>query len=377
MKSRYTAVVAVIIATVLVVAAYWSQRLDQEELNDVNSIRAAAILNLTGPAARFDAPKQKTLQIAQKRIGELYPNVPLEVRVFDGGSGPEGATIAVRKAREWGAQYYLSGTSPTALAIAAQVRGCEPPVAQLANAANPDFGPPRIGEYRFWPDWKQEADLIAQLLSRENYKRVLLVYSADPYSEALRKELESHPISGGVTFTKLQFDPAATPDFRPALIRAAGDAIQAVVVFGLPPGLTALINQMREVGWSGATVGGVNINLVVDKYREAGLPGPLWLVETEAMTASFAPDSEVAKFRKAYVAAFSETPAFYTLYIADALYFIASGADLYKNRINAPVEALNAVTRFDSASGTIRINSDHTLAFVMRIREASAAAAGE
>lgn len=371
MKSRVTAIIGILAAAALVLAVYWSRwPMQGRQADTTGSIRVAAILNLTGPAARFDSPKQKTLEIAGKRLRDLYPSLPLEVRVFDGGSGPEGATVAVRKASEWGAEYFLSGTSPTALAIAAQVRGREPPVVQIANAANPDFGPPQVGEYRFWPDWKQEAELVFGLLSRENLKKVLLIYSADPYSEVLRKEIEDRMVSGGFTLTKLQYDPASTPDFRPALIRAIGDRTQAVVVFGLPPGLTALLNQMSEVGWNGTTVGGVNINIVVPKYDEAKLKGPLWLVETEAMTGQVSPDSEVAKFRRAYETAFSESPAFYTLYLADALYFIAAGTSRPDAPQETPVKILQKVTEFDSASGKIRIAPDRTLEFVMQMRKA-------
>ena len=372
MNIRFPAAFATIaVAAIVVAAAYWWQQPALEQtVGDASTIRSAVILNLTGPAARFDAPKQKTIEIAQERIKDLYPGVSLDVRIFDGGSGPEGATVAVRQASAWGAQYFLSGTSPTALAIAAQVRGRQPPVAQIANAANPEFGPPRVGEYRFWPDWKQEAALVADLLMRENLKKVLLIYSADPYSEALRKELQDRVAANDFTVTELQYDPASTPDFRPALIRAEGGGAQAVVVFGLPPGLTALVNQMSEVKWSGTTVGGVNINMVVNKFDEAGLKGPLWLVETEAMIGDPPKDLEVSNFRRLYRDTFGESPAFYTVYLADALYFIAAGASLSDVKNATPVQILKGVRVFDSASGTIRVLDDGTLSFVMNVRRA-------
>jgi len=330
-------------------------------------VRVAVLLNLTGPAARFDAPKQKTIQIAQERIAVLNPDLPLAVRVLDAGGGPEGATIAVRRATEWGATWYLSGTSPTALAIGAQVRGRDPAVVQLANAANPDFGPPRAGEYRFWPDWRQEARLIVSHLLDKSMSRVLLIYSADPYSTALRKELRAGVADHGVALTELQFDPAATPDFRPGLIRATNDGTDAVVVFGLPPGLTALFSQMSEAGWAGTTIGGVNTNIALGTYDELNLAGPLWLVETESMAKSPSPDSEVARFRAAYQKAFNEQPAFYSLYLADALYFVAAAMSVPDAPRQSTVAAANAVTGFSGASGQIRVLPDRTLAFRMHL----------
>src|SRR5438128_97444 len=80
-----------------------------------NRVRVAAILNLTGPSARFDADKKKTLELALVRLKELYPKFDLEFKLLDAGGGPESTTVAVRQARAWEAKYLLSGTSPTAL----------------------------------------------------------------------------------------------------------------------------------------------------------------------------------------------------------------------------------------------------------------------
>ena len=126
-------------------------------------------------------------------------------------------------------------------------------MAQLANAANPDFGPPRPGEYRFWPDWNQEAAIIFDFFVQKSLKTVLLVHSADPYSEALTASLTSkiESASRDIRILEFQFDPAATPDFRPALIRAKQTGTETIVVFGLPPGIRALISQLQEVSWEG------------------------------------------------------------------------------------------------------------------------------
>jgi ABC-type branched-subunit amino acid transport system substrate-binding protein len=373
-KTRFISIAAVVAALfVFVIVAILYSRVpltgwgSGEGSTEEEGARVAVLLNLTGPAARFDAPKQKTIQIAQERIATLYPHLPFAVRVLDAGGGPEGAIVAVRRATEWGATWYLSGTSPTALAIAAQVRDREPAVVQLANAANPDFGPPRSGEYRFWPDWRQEAGLIVRHLLDGGMRRVLLFYSADPYSTALSEELRAGVAEHGVALSELQFDPAATPDFRPPLIRATNDGTDAVVIFGLPPGLTALFSQMSEAGWAGTTIGGVNTNVALSTYDELNLTGPLWLVETESMIKSPIADSEVARFRTAYQQTFNDQPAFYSLYLADALYFVGAAMSPPNAFDLSTVAAANAVTDFNGASGEIRVLPDRTLEFKMRL----------
>jgi len=337
---------------------------------DPSQVRVAAVLNLTGPSARFDAVKRQTLGIALERVKALHPGLSIEVREFDAAGGPEATNVAVRQATEWGALYFLSGTSPTALAIASQVRGHTPPVIQIANAANPDFGPPRLGEYRFWPDWRQEAEVIVALLNEQKTNKVFLIHSADPYSEALTKELRAQ--GAGITGFDVrdqQYDPASTPDFRPGLLRAKQDGVQALVIFGLPPGIKALMSQMGEVGWDRALIGGVNINLAVIDYDSARLKGGLWIVETEAMREELPQGSEAQLFRAAYKQKHNEAPPFHSLYFADALYFIAAAHGKNSDPNVPEAERLKPIRTFDSASGRIDVGDDGVLRFVMTARK--------
>lgn len=358
----------VAVAIVLLVAAYFAtQNRERAHSGDDGAIKVATILSLTGPAARFDAVKQNTMNVALARLKTIFPEVEVSVEFFDSGSGPETTIAATQRAAGWGAEYYLTGTSPSALAVASQVRSKTRPVAQLANAANPDFGPPRNGEYRFWPDWKQEAQIVVDLLRKNDISKVLLVHSADPYSEALQEEFRS--FAGGneaMEISSIRYDPAATFDFRPAVRRAQVSSIDAVVVFGLPPGIRSLIGQLAEVGWGGTLVGGVNINLAVADFDEAGLSGPLWLIRTSAMQDTLPPNSEAAAFRELYENEYGERPPFHALYLADALFFIANAAINEPGLARAdPPAALARVESFDGPSGKINVNADMTLEFEM------------
>src|SRR5688572_12267324 len=108
-------------ALVILLFAYLFSRDDRPQRG--TGTRVAGVINLTGPSARFDAVKRQTLGIALDRIRTLNPGFNVELREFDAAGGPEATNVAVRQATEWGASYFLSGTSPTALAIASQVRG--------------------------------------------------------------------------------------------------------------------------------------------------------------------------------------------------------------------------------------------------------------
>jgi ABC-type branched-subunit amino acid transport system substrate-binding protein len=351
-------------------AAFLSSCNNKPTDNGPKPIRVAAILNLTGPAARFDAVKQQALELATERVKSQHTQIPIEMRILDAGGGPEATTVAVRQATEWGASYFLSGTSPSALAIASQVRGRTPPVVQIANAANPDFGPPRPGEYRFWPDWRQEAEIVIGILKSQNLTKVLLIHSADPYSEALTKDLrEQGKAISSLVIAEQQYDPASTPDFRPALLRAKQDGVQALIIFGLPPGIKALISQMAEVKWDRAMIGGVNINLAVQDYDNAHLAGPLWVVETEAMREQVKPGSEVAGFREAFRQKYNETPPFHALYLADALYFIVAAHEQSAAPNTSEVDRVKAVRSFEGASGHIDVVEDGNLRFEMNARK--------
>ena len=331
----------------------------------------AALLNLTGPSARFDAVKQQTLEIAQQRIIEIYGDTLIDLMILDAGSGGEATTAAVNQALQRNAKYILSGTSPVALAIAAQVRTIDTPLVQMANAANPDFGPPRPGEYRLWPDWNHEAEIVLEILQEQSFSNVLLIHSTDPYSEALKAALESAKGDEIQTRT-FPFDPATTPDFRPALLRALQDETDVVVVFGLPPGIRSLIAQMAEVNWGLAMIGGVNINLAVGDFDAAGLEGPLWVIETATMRDSIVSGSEAQSFREEYRSRFGEAPPFHALYLADALYFIADAESSLSNASADTldvVEKADLVEKFKAASGEISISPTNTLRYDMSARK--------
>ena len=362
-------VVSIIVAVGLFVLLYTS-RPATVITEDVTQV--AAILNLTGPAARFDAVKQQTLEIAQQRISEIYEDTLINLTILDAGGGGEATTAAVNRAVRQDIQYILSGTSPVALAIAAQVRSLDSPVVQMANAANPDFGPPRPGEYRLWPDWNHEAEIVLQILESENFSNVLLIHSTDPYSEALKSSLEDTKGDEIQTRT-FPFDPASTPDFRPVLLRALQEDTDALIIFGLPPGIRSLITQMTEVGWDRALIGGVNINLAVGDFDASGLTGSLWVIETATMRDSLTVGSEAQAFREAYVARFGEIPPFHALYLADALYFIANaehGSGLESVDTLTVIEKTDFVDRIIAASGKIDISRENTLRYEMTARQA-------
>ena len=340
----------------------------------VGEIRVAAILNLTGPSSQFDAVKQQTLDVAIKRLAELKPNLDISLKIFDAGGAPESTRVAVSDAKKWGVQYYLSGTSPTALAIASQVRLESSPVVHLANAANPDFGPPRPGEYRFWPDWDHESELVFQIIQEQGIGSVLLIHSADPYSVALKNSLTKKlSTKDSIQQMEFQFDPASTPDFRPALLRAKQVGVDGLVVFGLPPGIRSLISQLKEVSWKESVIGGVNVNLAVKQFDESGLDCDLWLIETEAMKEELRKDGEAQKYRELYAKKYGETPPFHALYLADALYFMAEAyekSDRNRFQLSDPVSLLGQVTAFEGPSGITFLEKDRTVRFEMGVHHA-------
>jgi len=365
MRPRYVLALAAVV--VVVAGTLWY--LQEERSEPTSGIRVAVILSLNGQAARYDAIKRAAIELALERVRGQHPTLPLELRLLDAGGAPETVDAAIRRALAWKARYILTGTSPNALAVAALVRGRKPPVVQIANAANPDFGPPRPGEYRFWPDWKQEAQLVAALLREQGYSSVLIIHSADPYSTALTAAFRN--LAAGtppISVADLPYDPAETPDFRPALTRAMADNTDAIVVFGLPPGIGALMSQLADVGWRRAIIGGVNTNLAVGVYDSLGLEAPLWAVETEAMSPSLKPGTEAAAFRGQYVTDHQEPPPFHALYLADAVYFIAAAWLQNPDPSLDEVARVNSVRTFDGASGHIEISSDGILQFVMSTR---------
>lgn len=361
------AIVAILTVAILSLVVFGISR----RANPMSSegLRLAAILNLSGPASRFDAVKQQTLKIAEARVRALYPDSNIAIKVFDAGGGPEATASSVGQARSWGAMCYATGTSPTALAVAAAIRKMLPEPLHMANAANPDFGPPRPNEYRFWPDWDQEAAILQKTLREQGLNHLLVIHSTDPYSQALLKALKGklEQVNQRVVLEQ-QYDPAGTPDFRPILIRAKEQRADALVVLGLPPGINAIANQLAEVKWDVAVFGGVNITLSVATFKQLNLNCPLWVIETDAMAESLPAESEAAIFRETYRKEFGEVPPFHALYLADVVYLLAAAEKAAEKADSSISQQIAGGLQFSCASGTLTLTKSGILTIPMHPR---------
>jgi ABC-type branched-subunit amino acid transport system substrate-binding protein len=320
-------------------------------------VQFVAFLSLTGPAAQFDAIKRRSLETAFARLSKTQPNLSLEIQ--DAGASPEVLVAAARQAVAGGARILFSGTSPNALAIAAVARKSGVQLVQLANAANPEFGPPRPLEYRLWPDWQQEAAIIHKMLKSASANTALLISSADPYSTSLDESLRN--AAPKITFTSLRFDPASPPDFRPAILKAKAANIDAVVIFGLPPSLKALTTQLQEVDWKRPVLGGVNLNLSQEHLQQIAFQAPVFAVRTTTMRPTLDPASEAGRFREDYKLKYGDAPPFHSIYAADAAYM--SAAAMGRSNNDEPQSGFRSLKRFESASGQIDVNASGVLDF--------------
>ena len=95
--------------------------------------------------------------------------------------------------------------------------------------------------------------------------------------------------------------------------------------------------------------------------------GQLWVIQTAAMRDRLTPGTEAEAYRDAYQQRFGATPPFHALYLADALYFIASAVSDPKTEGLPVVDRLAAVTSFDAPSGSIAIQDDRSLTFDMTL----------
>jgi len=358
MKIKYFLLMGLILGLILI-AYIFNRKTDTDGQSE--NIKIAAIINLTGPPSQFDAIKKRTIELAMEKAKLKFNIDNIDLLLLDAGGSPEITKVAIKKALDWNCDVILSGTSPTGLAIAKEVREQKRSIIQIGNAANPAFGLPYKYEYRFWPDWNQEVAVISRVCDTTKYKNVLLVYSADPYSEALATAFKGN--NKGLAITEFKFDPSAATDFRPYLIKAKEGGVEAVIIFGLPPGIKSLISQLTDISWNGDLIGGVNISLTVKDFNEAKLPGTLWVLKTEAMDDTLQPGTEAAAFRSAYKNKYNENPPFHSLYLADAIYWIAKCSLKGKDSL---LFETNRVNLFNGPSGTVKINPDATISLNIR-----------
>lgn len=199
-------------------------------------------------------------------VGDTQYNI--EIVAYDDQSSPEGAITAINKLIGDGVKYlYAPMFMPNNLAIAQLCEENKIIRVKSFGAGNIEVNPEN--PYMFFVNSGVEniTPFYDYALQKyPNVKTVAIIAPDDPggatYIELLKQAIKDH----GLTEAYYELYPIPTEDYYPILNKALAAKPDAIdVVYGIPPWTSAIINQSRELGFTGpvfATCTGGDPNIV-------------------------------------------------------------------------------------------------------------------
>ena len=174
---------------------------------------------------------------------------------YDDQSTTEGAMTAINKLIEDGVKYlYAPMFMPNNLAIAPAVRREQDHSHQVVRGRRRSKStrttPTCSSPTRAWRTSTRSTTTPSQ--KYPNVKKVAIIAPDDPggatYIELIKAAIAAH----GLEEAYYELYPIGTEDFYPILNKALATKPDAIdVVYGIPPWTSAIINQSRELGFTG------------------------------------------------------------------------------------------------------------------------------
>ena len=228
-----------------------------------NSLKIGAALSLTGPAASYGASQRNGIQAAADELNAQGP-VKVELVVEDDASTKEqGITVFQRFINRDKVSAILGPTLSTTATAADPIAQQEKvPVLAVSNTA--PSGITDIGNY-IWRDSLTEAQVIPGAFKKAQdklkFKTAGVLYGNDDVFtragyDVMQKALadQSVKVLGTQTFAK------PDRDYHAQLTALAAQKPDVLVVSALADNAAAIVAQARQLGWTGAILGGNGFN---------------------------------------------------------------------------------------------------------------------
>jgi branched-chain amino acid transport system substrate-binding protein len=259
---------------VMVILFLFANSFTKEAAAEVKTLKIGLITSMTGPAAPAFKPMSEAIKptedLMNQRGGVTVEGQKYNIQIIaeDDQSSPPGAVAAANKLIQAGIKFIIPPLfTPSTLAVIpiteeAKVL-CIKSLGTLREQANPNL------RYSFGVSTFVYNPPVAYDYLKKNYpkvKKVAIISPDDPagktYTELAEKEIQRH----GLEIVFQEAFKIGSEDFYPILTKALGKKPDAIdVVFSIEPWSAGIINQSRELGFTGpiyasvALLGDINI----------------------------------------------------------------------------------------------------------------------
>jgi branched-chain amino acid transport system substrate-binding protein len=333
---------------------------------ETKTLKIGLITSMTGPMApafrpMFDAVKP-TEDLMNKMGGITINNQKYNIQIIaeDDQSSPPGAIAAINKLIQAGIKFIVLPLFPPntmsviPLADEAKIL-CMKPLGTLRVEANPDL------QYSFGVSTFVYNPPVCYDYLKKNYsnvKKIAVISPDDPAGKVYRKLAKTEIQRSGLEIIFEEAFKIGSEDFYPTLTKALEKKPDAIdVVVSIEPWSAGIINQSRELGFTGPIY--ASVGLLGDINVLKGMLNPKYSYDLFQM----GPDVQspempsIVKEYRMLIEQQTKMP-FNTSHVAvlDAVYTFAQGIDKAQSlNTDKVAQALEGMKNFDTAYGRGRM----------------------
>ena len=249
-KTVWIIVAVVIIGGVL----YWGNSRPNGSTDE--PLKVGVMESLSGVAAYYGEENKKGVEVAMAEISKKYPDLKFEVYHEDSLYTAKGGVDAWNKLKN---QHALDAviTHASAVSIAIQPLAKQQGILQMAvSSSAKSYSSPNDLSFRMSPTSDAEAEVMADFLKNQNYKRLGLIYMNNDFGVSVISSLENElrSIPNIQVIGKEGFVLEAT-DFRTILSKLKASNPDSIFVVATANHLSNLLKQAKELGMSAQFLG--------------------------------------------------------------------------------------------------------------------------
>lgn len=257
MKSAVKIGASITIAVMLALFVVFIDSCKKEE----ETIKIGAIVPLTGSAAEFGIHEQNALVMLEEEINSNNGvNGKLVSITFEDSQGDPKTGVSALQKLILGGKPIAIFSELSAVSVALSPVTKKHQIIQLSVAANPDVS--RLSEYAFrvFPDANKQAEKFATVVKeRLNVDRVGFLFVNDEFGRSMKESFESRFTQLGGMVVAVEGFEADSKDVRTQVLKIIAKKPEAVYVIGYGKPLGIAIKQMREMGYEGTILSGLEV----------------------------------------------------------------------------------------------------------------------
>lgn len=292
MKKRYLALIVAIAAAGLVAALYWTQQEDPAgHIVAPESLRVAVLLPLTGPGATGAKYSQEGFQLALSEIEQDGGKVVLEFE--DTQTNPKTA-VSIYQAMQ------TKAAPPKVIVpqLSSVMKALRPMLATdnltvCTGVSSPNVADPSANIFRVFLSAPGVGRTAAEWAAEIKLKSLCVIYVNDEYGQSVLTATQKQFEQTGGSMASEPFS-LLEKDFRTQWQKILQSNPDGVFITGYGPGYIAVLNQLREVGYSGAII--TDWSITAPDYLKAtqGVRDGTYVVTVQAS------DDFVRKYEEVY-----------------------------------------------------------------------------